>query len=110
MMQPPDLRRKNAIIKEVVVVVAFLLGDGDLGHPFHHPPPDPPWDNHAHRVTVVGDEPLSILLECDNDVHGRVHGLVNAKTCAIISVGQLVGALHAHEARPVFLVLDTGFQ
>ena len=52
-----------------------------------HAAADPPGDNHAHGVAVVGDEALTVLLKCHDDVSSGVHGQINRQARPVVSVG-----------------------
>mmetsp|Transcript_12496 Transcript_12496/g.30326 ORF Transcript_12496/g.30326 Transcript_12496/m.30326 type:complete len:668 (-) Transcript_12496:2-2005(-) len=97
---------QDAVVEEVVVVIALLLGDHDLGEPLDHAPADPSRDDHAHGVPVVGHQPLPVLLVRDDDVTERVHRMVVGERGPVEAVGELVGALEAHEVGALRARLD----
>jgi hypothetical protein len=92
-----DLRRQNAVVKVVVVIVRLFFSDNDLGQPLNHAPSNPTRYQHPYRVPMVRYQSLSVLFEGQYDIHRRVHSVIDTQARPIIPVRELVGALHAHE-------------
>eukprot|EP00959_Pyramimonas_sp_CCMP1952_P174147 3639037-Pyramimonas_sp.AAC.1 len=65
-----DVRGHDAVVVEVVEVVAGLCGDADLRQELDHTPADPPRDDDAHGVAVVGRQLCGVLLVRTNHRRG----------------------------------------
>jgi len=54
-----NLRRQDAVVEKVVVVIRLLFGNGNLCHPLYHAAADPTRNDHSHRISMVGNETLT---------------------------------------------------
>lgn len=89
-------RRQHAVVVDVVPVVAGLVRDDELLEPLDAAAADLAWDHRAQRLAVVRAEHLAVHLVREHHASVGVHGPVQLDRGAVVAVGELVGALHAH--------------
>ena len=107
-LEPPALllrqlsvhvRRHDAVVVEVVVVLARCLAHADRLEPLDHAAANPSGDDHAHREAVVRLQALAVVVVSDHDVPRRVHGGVDVNGRAVLAIGQVLGAHKLHVPR-----------
>mmetsp|Transcript_11234 Transcript_11234/g.24175 ORF Transcript_11234/g.24175 Transcript_11234/m.24175 type:complete len:412 (-) Transcript_11234:590-1825(-) len=91
-----DVRRHDSVIEKVVVIVRRLFSDCDFLQPLNHSSANPPWNDHAHWVTVVRREARAVVLVRDHDLAKRVHGKRNRNRRAVLPIREILSAHKAH--------------
>ena len=86
------MRREDAVVHVVVVVVRLNVLHGDLLEELDHPAANEARDDNADREAVVRCEVAPVALVSNHHVVGRVHEVLVGQACpvaAILALGQL---------------------
>jgi hypothetical protein len=93
------VRRQDAVVLEMVVIVGLGGGDDDALEPLDHAATDAAGDDDAHREAVVRQQRLAVLHVGEHDVPRRVQGPLARDAGAVLgspAAGEVLGALEAH--------------
>mmetsp|Transcript_52754 Transcript_52754/g.97641 ORF Transcript_52754/g.97641 Transcript_52754/m.97641 type:complete len:297 (+) Transcript_52754:1773-2663(+) len=80
-----NMGRQDPVVKEVVMVLRWLVGDGDCGEPLDHSATNASWEKSSQRCSVVRSEPFTILLEREQHVTFTVQGPTNVNGSTILT-------------------------